>query len=85
MKINKNDVFYTKIDGEVYAMRFKAIVVGMGRLNERELRFNGEVNNITENGRYIYIDYTKYNLMRCFHYESNARNLSISTAATSLS
>lgn len=60
MKINKNDVFYTKIDGEVYAMRFKAIVVGMGRLNERELRFNGEVNDIPKNLANVTLTLFKY-------------------------
>lgn len=40
MKISKNDVFYTKIKGEVYAMRFKALLVDMNELSERELEFN---------------------------------------------
>ena len=41
MKISKNDVFYTKINGEVYAMRFKALLVDVNALSEREFEFNG--------------------------------------------
>ena len=53
-------MFYTKINGEVYAMRFKAIVVGMGLLNERELRFNGEVNDIPKNLANVTLTLFKY-------------------------
>ncbi len=41
MKISKNDVFYTKINGGVYAMRFKALLVDVNGLSEREFEFNG--------------------------------------------
>lgn len=45
MKISKNDVFYTKINGEVYAMRFKHLLVDFGVLNERELEFERDIDN----------------------------------------
>lgn len=45
MKISKNDVFYTKIKGEVYAMRFKHLLVDFGALKERDLEFERDIDN----------------------------------------
>ena len=38
--INKTDVYYTLINNEVYALRFKALLVDILLLSERELYFN---------------------------------------------
>ena len=38
--INKTDVYYTLINNEVYALRFKALLVNIPLLSERELYFN---------------------------------------------
>ena len=35
--INKTDVYYTLIKNEVYALRFKALLVNIPSLSEREL------------------------------------------------
>lgn len=40
LNINKTDVYYTLINNEVYALRFKAILVDIPSLSERELCIN---------------------------------------------
>lgn len=40
--INKTDVYYTLIDNEVYAIRFKALLVSIHSLSERELRISDD-------------------------------------------
>ena len=42
--INKTDVYYTLINNEVYALRFKALLVDIPSLSERELYFNNSDN-----------------------------------------
>lgn len=44
--INKTDVYYTLINNEVYALRFKALLVDIPSLSERELYFNNSDNEI---------------------------------------
>lgn len=44
--INKTDVYYTLINNEVYALRFKALLVDIPSLSERELYFNKSDNKI---------------------------------------
>ena len=44
--INKTDVYYTLINNEVYALRFKALLVNIPLLSERELYIDKSDNNI---------------------------------------
>lgn len=44
--INKTDVYYTLIKNEVYALRFKALLVSIPSLSERELYIDKSDNNI---------------------------------------
>ena len=43
--INKTDVYYTLINNEVYALRFKALLVNIPSLSERELYIDKSDNN----------------------------------------
>lgn len=44
--INKTDVYYTLIKNEVYALRFKALLVNIPSLSERDLDFDKSDNKI---------------------------------------
>lgn len=44
--INKTDVYYTLIKNEVYALRFKALLVNIPSLSERDLDFDESDNKI---------------------------------------
>lgn len=50
LNINKNDIYYTLIKGNVYMCRFKAIIVDLHGLTERNLEFD---DNLSETGKVI--------------------------------
>ena len=45
LNINKKDVYYTLINGNVYACRFKAILIDIHGLSERNLEFNDNLSS----------------------------------------
>lgn len=40
LNINKTDVYYASINNEVYALRFKSLIVSLGTISSRELVFD---------------------------------------------